>query len=632
MICRCIGVLPLVSISFVGACGTDSDPTLDPSPSVVINSNSGGWARGAAFVRVSFAPIEIVDEVRLTVDGVPSGTFDPTTLQPGYDASEKLLPWDTTQVADGAHHIVVDATTATGRSASDDVTAQVDNTAPVITLVSGQNATEAPFDLQFAVADNGSGVLQAYVQPVTGGGGFAIDTTTWRASISGCVDGAFRAEVVDRVGNSASIDLNLNAIDTCDRDCDGARSVGTCGGNDCNDAVDSIPSFTDSFGDLIDENCDGVDGTDVDGDGVPGSSTTAAPDCNDNAPSVHGYWSGWSPLATIGAERRDGIEATIAMRGNAAAVLYPVMTGSSTNTALDIARRDAAGTWSPSTRLADGVTGARAAIQFDSSGNLHVSFTLSTANGPTVVHATDATGTMVSETVTNGTFLGMTIDDAGAVQLLFRNPSPYSTRHARQTATGWNFLTLAQPTSNAPGSVFTQGGVVTYASSDTTGLRIDRFVGGQWTVERVASVATYLHDAVPLGSDIILAASESAPGTIHILGGPFGASPGTTFAASPFGTLRLSAGSDGRLHLVTDPSVGLVGLHRVYSGGVWYEEPTPAMGRITTDAAGRAHALGNVFSRTMPGAAAPFGEGTPKLPAADSVGDGVDQDCDGVDG
>ena len=73
-----------------------------------------------------------------------------------------------------------------------------------------------------------------------------------------------------------------SSVDGLDADNDG---VTTCGG-DCQDGIVAVNPFaTDTWGDAIDQNCDGVDGADADGDGEAGTASGGG-DCADLNPTL----------------------------------------------------------------------------------------------------------------------------------------------------------------------------------------------------------------------------------------------------------------------------------------------------------------------------------------------------------
>lgn len=91
---------------------------------------------------------------------------------------------------------------------------------------------------------------------------------------------AFSPAVADIFGDSQ--DSNCDGADGIDVDGDGVASTAS-GGTDCNDFDSSnFPGNTDAI-DGIDNNCDGADGIDQDGDGYAGNSN----DCDDTSATTH---------------------------------------------------------------------------------------------------------------------------------------------------------------------------------------------------------------------------------------------------------------------------------------------------------------------------------------------------------
>ena len=97
-------------------------------------------------------------------------------------------------------------------------------------------------------------------------------------------DAAVNPAAADTVGDAA--DQNCDGVDGVDADGDTFASEAS-GGDDCDDDDPTIhPGGADAFGDGLDTNCDGVDGVDVDGDGYL-DSLSGGDDCNDDDPAIH---------------------------------------------------------------------------------------------------------------------------------------------------------------------------------------------------------------------------------------------------------------------------------------------------------------------------------------------------------
>ena len=76
-------------------------------------------------------------------------------------------------------------------------------------------------------------------------------------------------------------------INNCDKDHDGFQSDKACGGDDCDDADQTVyPGAVDPHGDGKDQSCDGKDGVDLDGDGYFDKASGGL-DCNDSDKTVH---------------------------------------------------------------------------------------------------------------------------------------------------------------------------------------------------------------------------------------------------------------------------------------------------------------------------------------------------------
>lgn len=617
-------IVIVIVIACAAACGGETAP-LDPVPEVSVDHPDGVWVNERVYLPVRVGPLDVITGLVLEVDGVPAVEIDPMTLAP---PAEMIVWWDSATVPDGEHHLRLVATTASGRSSEDSITLNVDNTAPVVTLV-GQSSTETPLELQFAVIEEGSGIFQGRVA----WGSFdsvPIDRVTLRAMLTGCIASDMTAGFSDVVGNNGAVSFRIDAVDSCDRDCDDVRSVGACGGLDCNDAVASIPDATDRFGDFLDTDCDGVDGTDLDADGIAGSSSGPAPDCDDGANGTYGYWSDWRISAAVGTACQDLDRASFDVRQDRVAIAY---TPWGFQGVLDLVRRDASDAWIPATRVTSNLSGEND-VELDASGSLHLAFSRTSVMGPTVDYVTDRTGALVTETVGLGRFRALTVDGGGAPHIILEGNGDYRPYHARRLGGGWQVTAFPlSPGLSSRGALFTQNGVVTFVHTDSTGIRIDRFVNDAWEVERVTVGAgvTFLN-AAPRGDDVVVAVAGGSS-NVHLFGGDLGPYPGQTFSAPPWTYTSLVAGPDGRLHLTFAPaSSGSVGRHHVLTGGAWHSEPAISGSMITGDENGRIYAIVSTAVLPSPFALHLLEEGAVRLPPSDPVGDGIDQDCDGVDG
>jgi hypothetical protein len=264
----------------------------------------------------------------------------------------------------------------------------------------------------------------------------------WTIAGQPCGASSLSAIATDAAGNQSTASVSFfSTKDPCDKDCDGLRATGPCGGNDCNDTDPSIGAtiwtsetlatpFKGEFGSIA------IDGMgqarvaytdDRVGSLLYHTGTTAASNDRvlDSEPNISGNVFSWNRIA---------LDA-----GGSAHISYRDLGKHSLKYATD-----ASGSWVAETVDSEGDPGDYNQIALDLSGTPHIAY----SGGQGVRFASrTATGTWrrvpIAQTAMVATYAALAIDQSGAPHVAFFDPSG-AVEHATLLAGAWQ-IEVADP-------------------------------------------------------------------------------------------------------------------------------------------------------------------------------------------
>jgi hypothetical protein len=298
----------LCSVLVVAACGGASDePSPDAMPPVVVPDAMPPVVVPDAAVPDAMPPANI-RFVDLADNAIVAGlqrtaieSFDDRGvvrmelfIDTGRLGEDTIVPfaieWTTRDFADGPHELRARAHFGDGTSADLPITVRIDNTPPVITVPDSiVSDTFNPGELEVAVTDY-TGVAEVRIDSET------LTAPPYRIRWQrGCGQYGFGVSAKDLAGNYAHDYHYIQTIDPNDRDCDHVYAP-SFGGLDCDDNDrTTYPGAPDDGSDAIDHDCDGMPGVDADGDHVA-TRSTGGDDCDDTRVDVHGAQLRWRDI------------------------------------------------------------------------------------------------------------------------------------------------------------------------------------------------------------------------------------------------------------------------------------------------------------------------------------------------
>jgi hypothetical protein len=410
-------------------------------------------------------------------------------------------------------------------------------------------------------------------EPFASWGSTAADTGTSDDGLDGVDDGA--SDVAD--GGDASGGSDDGPAPGCaDADADGSFDL-ACGGDDCDDTDAAIHPGADDNDqyawryDSPGTTCGGP--LAVDATGVVHMLCAPEPTGGGlrHATNPTGLWTNEE------IEPSPAAAATLALdAAGEVHVAYYVAAGQEVRHA-----STSGGRWSVDV-VETGLWVQRTAIAVDDAGVVHVAYAVGGGNEPAHVrYASNATGVFLSEhvedveTLFNGTVVGIVIASDGA-HLVYRDAMG-ALRHAQRSGLGWAMETIATAGMPGPDAFVVAPTGTLHLAYTAGGVHVAQRGANGWTTEEVAPQSLE-------GVDIAL-------------------------------------GTDGRRHLVFRETLGTHYALETERG--WEIEPIDSPGNpsIGVDTDGGIHlaidraatAMGFGYARRIPG-------------------DGIDQDCDGVDG
>ena len=273
---------------------TQRDVTLNRAPTVQWTSPAAGSKlQGLVTVNVQASDDLGLGAVALFIDQTQVASSESVA---GSLTAPLAWSWDTTKAAFGAHTLVAVATDTLGRTVT--ATSSVTTDQPLVFGVAACDASlkacgalpepnaEQGGTLHFLASVVDDNAQAASVQMQVDGVQGVVATAaplSFELDTKKLGDGvhALAFDVTTTVGEHAQVALNI-LVNNCDLDHDGhAAKGGACGGNDCNDADNTVYlGATDVLGDAKDQNCDGIDGVDADGDDAA-SISSGGKDCDD---------------------------------------------------------------------------------------------------------------------------------------------------------------------------------------------------------------------------------------------------------------------------------------------------------------------------------------------------------------
>ena len=176
-------------------------------------------------------------------------------------------------------------------------------------------------------------------------------------------DAAVAPGKADSVGDG--VDQSCDGVDGTDKDGDKHASKAS-GGDDCNDNLaDTFPGAVDMIGDGKDQDCSGVDGVDADKDGFA-SKASGGPDCDDadvavNPGSQDNEWQLQSPVTGMPSSYR-----VVAAAGSNGRLHALVTSGTKV-----VYATDATGSWT-NEQLSAQAGSVTSGMAVDSAGTIHV--------------------------------------------------------------------------------------------------------------------------------------------------------------------------------------------------------------------------------------------------------------------
>lgn len=252
----------VVAVDRAGLEGTaEGTLRVDRPPTVAfVTPADGAEVPGPITVEVAAADDLGLASVELLADDEPAGTFDAEgrltwvpALRAGPQTLRAVARDDAGQTAEAVRVVTVN------RPAT---VALLDCTAACVPLAADAEVAGL-LDLRAEITDD-DGPPQQVIFLVNGDRGPTLRAPPYTHSLDtrALPDGRHHvaASVVaaDRSVVEAAVEVVVN---NCDRDRDGARAVGACGGDDCDDgAPDVRPGAPDLDADGVDQDCDGVDG------------------------------------------------------------------------------------------------------------------------------------------------------------------------------------------------------------------------------------------------------------------------------------------------------------------------------------------------------------------------------------
>ena len=265
-----------------------SIPTPDAMPhTVLINLEPGAYLHGEQKTLVRSTSPHGALRVDLFLDTERIG---------GAEVAPFEILWSTSKFHEGEHELRARTYLGNNTSADAVVTIRIDNTPPMFHGLPSR--IERGAIVQLPVSDN-MGVARVQVGSKTIAK--APFELAWDAS---CGESSILIQVIDVAGLEWSSQVQVETIYPDDGDCDAFRAV-AFGGDDCNDADRRVHPQASDYGNTeVDVNCDGMPGVDGDHDGVA-TRETGGDDCNDALSSVHGAQIRWRKLAltTMGLSR-----------------------------------------------------------------------------------------------------------------------------------------------------------------------------------------------------------------------------------------------------------------------------------------------------------------------------------------
>lgn len=432
------------------------------------------------------------------------------------------------------------------------------------------------------------------------------------------------------------VDFNCDGTDGVDLDGDGYVQP-ACGGDDCDDAdVSSFPGALDVVGDGIDQDCDEADGVDSDGDGFA-SVATGGDDCDDAMDTVH-------PGAADGARvwrnvpiETSGNPVTASLAIDDSGVLHATWLKAST-TEVRYGQRDGAA-WTRETVDDVGDSGPDPSIAIGPDGFAQITYRESAADE--LRWATNASGAWVHEAVDgSGTpqHSAIAVAPDGTIHVAYVDAWDRDTlEHATRSGGVWPIETVDSDGATGHGAAITldaAGAVhVVYAELGDEVLRHATNASGAWTVETVdpgPSQFEYLsltlgpdgslHASyrvggvgVDAGADVWYATNASGSWEIEVADDSLDSGYGTGIQVDAAGVVRIAEVQDRDLTLLTN------------SSGAWesetIDEGTYIDAHLVLDPSGNAHVV------SLDTDSGDLLEWTDEV-----LPDGVDQNCDGVDG
>ncbi len=426
-----------------------------------------------------------------------------------------------------------------------------------------------------------------------------------------------------------------------DEDLDGDASI-ICGGEDCDDRNRNFgPSATDDVGDDVDQNCDSVDGTDADGDGFA-SVASGGDDCDDADEMAHpDAIDNQFDLLTVDEGGATGFEPAIV--SNATGDVH-IAYRDSTNGDLRYAGR-VNDEWTTETVDDAGDTGYDPSIGLDSSGVVHIAYRNATDGD--LLHASGNAGAWELEAIDadgdTGWFSAMAIDADDAILVAYRSLTDRALMVSANSAGAWETATVddAENTGFYPSLAVDADGTahVSYSDQDQR-LRYASQDGASWTLDPLevdygwgpqgwyganSSIAIDSTGEVAIGfSDTCTVyylwydddgwVANYIYGTGCVLG-----SPGVSLAFDADDAMHATFRGDGGAW--EDPDGDLV--YFTTAGGVWAYRTFDADGNTGWDSS----------LSTMGGIQVAYQDrGLGDLRFAGAQIDGVDQNCDGLDG